>query len=190
MKNNTFHKKVYSFRLFFKDIFFLMSNIGKLHKLSKNKYISNSFREKIMTVVSSINGCTYCKWFHAKQSVKSGISSSEVKKLLNLQFDTAVDDFELTGILFSQHYAETDRKPEQFMLKKLNDEYGKQNAEAIILNIRLVFLGNLYGNTLDAFVSRLKGKKAENSSFIFEALFFLFNSPFYIFLKIVTQKDK
>ncbi len=173
MKKYGFNKKVYSFKLFFKDIFFLISNITEFKKLGKNKDISDSFREKIMTVVSAINGCVYCKWFHAKQSVKSGISADQVKDLLNLQFGTSVTDYELTAILFAQHYAETDRKPEESMLQKLYNEYGDKNAEHILLSIRMIFFGNLYGNTLDAFVSRLKGKKAENSSFLFEFIFFL-----------------
>lgn len=42
-----------------------------------------------------------------------------------------------------------------------------------MLLIRVIFFGNILGNTFDAFPSRLKGQKAENSSALFELLFFL-----------------
>jgi len=187
MSNQRFNKKVYTFSLFFNDIFFLISKIGEFNKLKKNTEINEVFSEKIMTVCSAVNGCVYCKWFHAKQSIKSGIPANEVKELLNLQFGTAVSDFELTGVLFAQHYAETNRKPDDMMLQKLYTEYGEKNANHIILNIRMIFFGNLYGNTLDAFISRIKGIKAENSSLIFELWFFITNLPVYIYLNLLTK---
>ena len=183
-----FGKKVFTFRILVKDSIFLFSSIFKLSKLKKNKDISDSFREKIMTIVSSVNGCVYCKWFHAKQSVKAGIAAAEVKNLMELQFKTTATDFELNALVFAQHYAETNRKPDQEMIQSLNEFYGDQTASHIILAIRMIFYGNLYGNTLDAFVSRINGKKAENSNLIFELWFFFNNIPTYVALKLLSGK--
>lgn len=188
MKLSYFDKKIYSFKLLLTDVFYIIPKFPELLRLRKNKEINNKFQEKIMTVVSAVNGCVYCKWFHAKQSLKAGISADKVKDLINLQFGTAVSDYELTGVLFAQHYAETNRNPETEIIKKLYDEYGKTNAEHIILSIRMIFIGNLYGNTLDAFVSRLDGIKASNSSLLFELWFFLNNLPVYIYLNMITNK--
>ncbi len=183
-----FGRKIFTFSGFFKDLFFIISAAPKFSDLKKNKDVPDSFREKIMTVVSAVNGCVYCLWFHAKMSVKSGIPAQEVKQYLNLQFGTIATDFEINALLFAQHYAETNRNPDDEMLKKLFDFYGQKTAQHIILIIRMIFFGNLYGNTLDAFISRIKGVKAENSNVLFEFFFFFFNFPVYLVLKISSKK--
>jgi AhpD family alkylhydroperoxidase len=183
----TFNKKVFSLKSFAGDLIFLFSNFSSLIRLNKNAQITNIFREKIMTVVSSINGCTYCKWFHARQAVKAGIPAADVKKLFEQQFDTTATDFELSGLMYAQHYAETNRNPNIEMTNKLVEDYGKHDADAIQLTIRMIFFGNLYGNTLDAFISRINGIKAQNSSFMFEFLFFFINIPIFVFLKLASK---
>jgi len=123
MSGMYFNRRVYTLRLFLKDVFFIISNIFELNKLRKNKEINKVFQEKIMTIVSSINGCVYCKWFHAKQAVKAGIPSESVKKLLKLQFNTIAYDYELKGLLFAQHFTETNRAPDKDMIEDLYSFY-------------------------------------------------------------------
>jgi len=41
----------------------------------------------------------------------------------------------------------------------------------------MIFFGNLLGNTFDAFLSRVRGVPAENSSLLFEVIFFFFTAP-------------
>ncbi|MCD6091025.1 MAG: carboxymuconolactone decarboxylase family protein [Bacteroidales bacterium] len=154
----------------------------------RNKKLGKTFMEKVMTVVTAVNGCTYCTWFHAKQAVSSGISETEVKNMLNLQFEADASDFDVPALLYAQHYAETNRKPDKEMTKNLFDFYGEKTAKHIILMIRMIFFGNLLGNTFDAFLSRLKGKKAKNSNVIFETLFFIVNAPFMLPLLPATKK--
>ncbi|NLM00837.1 MAG: carboxymuconolactone decarboxylase family protein, partial [Treponema sp.] len=54
----------------------------------KNANLGEQFMEKIMTVVTAVNGCVYCSWFHAKQAAQSGISQEEITNMLKLQFST------------------------------------------------------------------------------------------------------
>jgi hypothetical protein len=61
------------------------------------------------------------------------------------------------------------------MTKKLFDYYGDKTAKNIILVIRVILFGNLYGNTWDAALSRFKGKPAPDSNIIFEIFYFLMN---------------
>jgi len=173
-----FDRKIYTFRLLLSDLAFLSRNIVNVFAAMQNKKLGKVFMEKVMTVVTAVNGCTYCTWFHAKQAVSSGISETEVKNMLNLQFEADASDFEVTALLFAQHYAETNRNPDKEMTKKLFDFYGEKTAKHIILMIRMIFFGNLSGNTFDAFLSKLKGKKAKNSNVVFETLFFIVNAPF------------
>ncbi len=168
-----FDRKIYTGSLLLSDIGFLISNISKLTKISKNKYINKAFVERIMTVTTAVNGCTYCEWFHAKQALDSGISESEIKNMMKLQFEADASDFEIMALLYAQHYAETNRKPNAEMTEKLFKYYGDKTANDILLIIRMIYLGNLAGNTWDAILSRFKGIPAKSSSIVFEFVFFI-----------------
>jgi len=52
----------------------------------------------------------------------------------------------------------------------------------------MIFFGNLIGNTFDAFLSRLKGNKAQNSNAVFEFFFFMANAPFMLPLTPFMKK--
>lgn len=173
-----FDRRIFTPRILLNDMGFLFLKSPQMMSLMRDEKISRAFLEKIMTVVTAVNGCTYCAWFHAKQAVASGLSEDEVKKILNLQFHTDASDFELMALLYAQHYAETNRNPDMEMTDKLFEYYGEKTANHIIHIIRMIFFGNLLGNTFDAFISRLKGSPAENSNPLFEAIFFLFTAPF------------
>ena len=173
-----FNRNIYTTGLLFRDLGFLIINFLKIIAAMRNKKIGKVFMEKIMTVVTAVNGCRYCEWFHAKKAAAAGISNKEVKNMLQLQFQTDASDFEIPGLLYAQHYAETKRKPEKEMTDKLVEFYGEKTAYHIYLMIRIIFFGNLSGNTFDAFLSRLKGNRAENSNVIFELFFFIINLPF------------
>ncbi|MGQ9844218.1 MAG: carboxymuconolactone decarboxylase family protein [Spirochaetota bacterium] len=153
-----------------------------------NTNISKSFIEKIMLVVTAINGCPYCAWFHAKKALEAGLSKEDIKTMLALQFDARATDFETIALLYAQNYTETNRNPDQAITKKLYEFYGKKTARHIITIVRMIYFGNLSGNTFDAFLSRLKGKPALNSTTLFELLFFIISAP--IFLPILPYVKK
>jgi AhpD family alkylhydroperoxidase len=174
----TFDRKIYTPGLLLNDLGFFFKNLGRIRRAMRNPQIGKAFMERIMTVVTAVNGCAYCAWFHARQAVAEGISEEEVKNLLQLQFQTSASDHELEGLLYAQHYAETDRQPDEAMTARLVDFYGEQTAQHIILMIRMIWFGNLSGNTFDAFLSRLKGQKAPGSNLLFELVFFILSAPF------------
>lgn len=146
--------------------------------------------EKIMTVTTAVNGCVYCAWFHAKQALKCGISENEVNNLLDLQFKTHADPDEMMALLFAQHYAETNRNPDPEMTQNLLEAYGEEKANHILLIIRMINFGNLYGNTWDAVISRFKGSPALKSNLVFEMIFFLGNLPVMFPAMILIRQDK
>lgn len=185
-----FDKKIFTARLFLNDIGFLMRNAIKITGVFRNKKITKIFVEKIMTVTTAVNGCVYCAWFHAKQAVASGMSTAEVQNLLNLQFHANATGFELMALLYAQHFAETNRNPDPEMTKKLFDYYGNPTANHIILIIRMIFFGNLYGNTWDAVISRFKGNPAKDSDLFFEIGFFLMNFWIMFPAMILMKKDQ
>lgn len=186
--NSRYTRKIYTARLLFNDLGFLLANIPNIRAAQKNKKLGKAFMEKVMTVVTAVNGCRYCEWFHAKQAASSGISDEEIKNLFQLQFHADANDFELQALLYAQHYAETNRNPDQEMTDNLLKYYGPETTKHILLMIRMIFFGNLSGNTFDAFLSRLQGVKAENSNLVFEFLFFLINAPIMLPLLVLTKK--
>lgn len=172
-----FRRKIFTPKLFISDLFYILTNVPNAISAMRNKDIDRKFMEKIMTVVTAVNGCSYCTWFHSKQALSSGLTQDEIKNMLKLQFKSDSSDYELLGLLFAQHFAETNRKPDEDMIQKLEEFYGERTANHIMLFIRMIFFGNLQGNTFDAFLARLKGSKIHNGNFIFELVFFLFNLP-------------
>ena len=183
-----FDKVIFSTSLFFNDISFLLFNFPEIIAALRNKKIGKVFMEKIMTVVTAVNGCRYCEWFHAKQAASCGISETEIKNMLSLQFNANASDYEVLGLLYAQHYAETNRNPDNEMTEKLFKFYGDQTANHIILMIRMIFFGNLSGNTFDAFLSRFMGDKAKNSNVIFEFCFFTISVPIMLPILILSKK--
>jgi AhpD family alkylhydroperoxidase len=187
---NNYQGKIYTAGQYIKDIGFVIISIPRLTGAFRNKNISKSFAEKIMLVVTAVNGCRYCSWFHARQAAASGMSSEEIKDILDLQFHARAADYEIPALLYAQNYAETDRNPDALLTEKLIESYGDKTAGDINLYIRMIFFGNLSGNTFDAFLSRMRGAKAEKSSLLFELIFFILNFPFLFPLTFVLNKKK
>lgn len=185
---DSFKGKIYTFRQYREDLGFIMQNIPGFVRAFRNKAIARSFSEKIMLVVTAVNGCRYCSWFHAKQALSSGMTENKIREILDLQFHANASAQEIPALLYAQNYAETDRKPDPEVTNRLFDYYGERTAEDIILYIRAIFFGNLSGNTFDAFLSRIRGVKAENSALAFEFFFFLLNFPFLFPLSLFLKK--
>ncbi len=173
MHSTTYDKKIFSPRTLFGDLGFLIAKAPVLFRAMRNPDIGRALTGKIMMVVTAVNGCTYCTWFHAQHAVESGMSDGEIQDMFDLQFEASATGHELPAPLFAQHYAETNRNPNPEMTARLAAFYGRDTARDIMLVIRVIFFGNLLGNTFDAFPRRLKGQKAESSSALFEMLFYL-----------------
>jgi AhpD family alkylhydroperoxidase len=188
--NNNFHKKVFSAGQLFEDIGYFLVNIPLMFRSFRNKKIDKAFREKIMTITSAVNGCTYCAWFHAGQALSGGISQAEITDMLNLQFNSNASEFETMALMYAQHYAETNRNPQNEMTQKLTDYYGSITSGHILFFIRMISFGNLFGNTWDSVISRIKGKPADSGSLVFEIVFFVSSFWFMIPIMIISKKSR
>ncbi len=187
---NYYSGKIYTFKQYGEDVAFIIKSIPRFIGAFRNKNIPRSFAEKIMLVVTAVNGCRYCSWFHAKQALSSGMNETEIKEILDLQFHANASEKEIPALLYAQNFAETDRKPDREVSRRLFEYYGDKTAGDVILYIRAIFFGNLTGNTFDAFLSRIRGVKAENSNIVFEFIFFLLNFPFLFPLSLYLKNKK
>ena len=190
VQGKKFMKKVYSFSAFARDFLIFHKNIPAIIASLLHRKISRSFESKIMLTVTAVNGCKYCAWFHSKEAVNAGLNQDEVRRMLSRQFDIQIGDEEFKALNFAVHYAETDQKPDRELAADLYETYGAKAADDIFLKLRMIYFGNLCGNTFEGFLSRLKGSKPEKSFWLSELIIFLIISPLYGLLALLMKNEK
>lgn len=139
---------------FFSDLLFVCSRPGLVRAVNKNKAIPFDFRERLMLAVTSVNQCRYCSYFHTGQALKSGIDKAQISDLLAGEFAGCPQE-EIPALLYAQHWAETDGRPDTEAVQKLEQTYGREKTEAISLILHMIRLGNMSGNSWDFLRSRL-----------------------------------
>lgn len=159
-----FNKRTYrSFGEFFADIFFLTKNLRQIRGVMRGNLISSAFRERLMLSVVSVYGCRYCSWFHTGEALKSGIEKEEIASLLIGSVDDCPQD-EAVAVLYAQHWADSDTRPDPEACARLEQAYGAEKAGVINLVLRINRVGNLSGNTWDRFLNRISfGRWAKTS---------------------------
>lgn len=184
-----FKKRIFTPHILASDIRFMLKNIRRFAAVKRKGKLSHAFLEKIMTVVTAVNGCVYCSWFHAREATAAGVNESEINDLFQLQFETKAEAYELPALMYAQHFAETARHPDAQETAAFVSYYGAETAGDIMLFIRMILLGNLAGNTYDAFRSRLKGCPAPDSNALFEFGFFLLAFPLMFPASIMMKRQ-
>ena len=126
---------------------------------------SRALREKVILGVTAINDCRYCRWGHTHLAMAHGVTLEEVNQILGLQRETlqAQDRAEAAAILFAQHYAENFDHFDQESMESLRSHYSDAQVREIIAYVRAITLGNLAGNTVDAFLDCLRGNSWSNA---------------------------
>jgi AhpD family alkylhydroperoxidase len=64
--------------------------------------ISLRFRERLMIVVTEVNGCRYCSHYHSAQSTKAGVSNDELRVPLAGQIPQDSPMEEIPAITYAQ----------------------------------------------------------------------------------------
>jgi len=180
-----FKKRIYSPGLFWNDLKFIRANRHRIKEIRSKGLISRTMAEKIMLAATVVNDCKYCYYGHSHMALMNGVEQSEINELLSQNIQASVNDEESIALSFAQHFAETDRNPNPAAIEQLREFYGAEKSDQIILLIRMITVGNLTGNTFDAFFSRLKGRPAENSSVWFELLLTIMSFP--IFAAVIVS---
>jgi AhpD family alkylhydroperoxidase len=154
-------------REFFSDMLFLLKKSGRIWNSTRKKMLSKAFRERLMLAVISVYGCRYCSWVHSREALKNGVNREEIARLLQGSVDGCPEE-EAVAVLYAQHWADCDARPDKEAISRLVQTYGLDKAEAIDLALRMIRVGNLTGNTWDAFLSRVSfgvlGTKEQNNT--------------------------
>ena len=131
--------------------------------LSRRKFIRRTmrelippdFRERLMMVVTEVNGCRYCRSYHRKESLKSGVSEAELRELLAGLIPQNTPQEEFLALAYAQKWAENNAKDDPDSWQNLVETYGEEKAQAIQLILRMIRMGNLSGNLLDFLIFKL-----------------------------------
>ena len=119
---------------------------------------SAALREKVMLGVTSVTECRYCAWGHGHWAMAHGVSLEEVNQILGQQTEAlqAKAPAEAAAILFAQHYGEHLDQFDRTAIANLRTFYSDAQVAEILAYVRAITLGGLTGNTLDAWLDRLR----------------------------------
>ena len=136
---------------FFRDFSYMMKH-RELIREAMRLEISYEFRERLMLMVTEVNGCRYCSYYHAKLALEAGIEQQALTEMLagSIPKDTPQD--EISALLYAQHWAENNADPDPDIYQKILDQYGQKRTDAIHIVLRMIRMGNLLGNTLDFWI--------------------------------------
>ena len=169
MPEYTFNKRIFTFSTFAASARDLFAHLGELHGAFAQHRLSHAFSEKIMMAVTQVNGCRYCSYAHTRMALQAGVSEAELHDLLMGEF-SHIPAHELVGVLFAQHYAEQADRYDATAWQRLQDTYGAEGASDILSLIRVITFANLYGNTFDALLERLRFRPVRDSHFFDEVI--------------------
>ena len=150
-----YYKRTYrSSGEFFGDVLFLTRNTRHIISVMRGNIISGAFRERLNLAVISVYGCRYCNWGHTREALRNGVDEEEVAKLLIGSVDNCPEE-EAVALLYAQHWADFDAKPDPEATRRMEEAYGAEKAKAISLILCMIRVGNLSGNTWDRFLNRI-----------------------------------
>jgi AhpD family alkylhydroperoxidase len=133
----------------------MIGNRPLLKRAMRSGEISPGFRERLMLVVTEVNGCRYCSYYHSGQSIKAGLSNDELHVLLSGQIPGDSPEEEIPALVYAQHWAETNAQPDWQAVHRLVEIYLDERASLIHAILRMIRAGNLIGNTWDYFLNRI-----------------------------------
>ncbi len=132
----------------FGDMKFMFSHKDEVRAAMNNGLVDDAFRERLMMAVTSVNGCRYCSYMHTKEALKAGVSVEEIAAMTECEFGTCPEE-EQPALLYAQHWAEMNAKPEDEPRNRVLEIYGEEKLTTIEFLLRMIRMGNLMGNSFD-----------------------------------------
>jgi AhpD family alkylhydroperoxidase len=190
MPEYTFNKRIFTFSTFAASARDLFAHLSELPSAFTQHRISHAFSEKIMLAVTQVNGCRYCSYAHTHMALQAGVSEVELRDLLMGEF-SHIPAQELIAVLFAQLYAEQADRYDATAWQRLQDTYGVEVANDILTHIRVITFANLYGNTFDALLERLRFHPVRGSHFFDEVTVLSAGAtvvPFGLFIGMIVRR--
>ncbi len=86
MQQTGFNKRIYNLSTFTADVRSIIEHMDDLRAAFRGGRVNRAFAEKIMLVVSQVNGCRYCQFGHTRAALAAGVSPEELQKLFQGEF--------------------------------------------------------------------------------------------------------
>jgi AhpD family alkylhydroperoxidase len=137
-----------------RDLRDLLAHMSEFRGSVRSGRVSRAFAEKIMIAVTAVNGCRYCAHFHTGLALREGVPPHEIEKILATELGDFPEE-EAVALAFAQHWAETAGRPDPDAEHRFHSYYGPQVSADILNWMRMINVGNLLGNTVDAILWRL-----------------------------------
>lgn len=147
-------RRYHTLRNLLADLRAILARRKEMKPLMRGETLSKPFRERLMVVVTEVNACRYCSYYHARQALVEGISEDELQALAEGEFE-ASPPAERAALLYAQHFAEADGHPDPGASARIEAHYGPETAAAIDLALRVIRTANLMGNTFDYVLYRI-----------------------------------
>jgi len=126
-----FHKRTYQGLGEVWEDFRIIIKHRPIIRRAMRELLSPAFRERLMLVVTEVNGCRYCRTFHAKEALQVGITDAELAVLLAGQIPTDAPEEEIPAMIYARYWAESDAQPAPENVQELIEVYGEEKAAAI-----------------------------------------------------------
>ncbi|MBU0765857.1 MAG: carboxymuconolactone decarboxylase family protein [Bacteroidetes bacterium] len=136
-----------------KDLFSQSGRISALRRQLKGSAeadkIAPDLAEKIMLAVTGVNNCVYCSYLHTRTALEKGVTSEEVRQILNGEFGELPEN-EQVALLYAQHWAEQQGEPSEAARRRVIGYFGMNRTLYMELYMHIVNIGNLVSNTVEA----------------------------------------
>ena len=190
MNKSTFNKRFFTLDTFAASARDLFAHLPDMSAAFRRRTLSHASAEKVMLAVTQVNGCRYCSYAHAGMALQAGVSEVELHDLLAGELDH-IPPREQIAVLFAQHYAEQGDRYDAVAWQTLEQTYGAETAREMLVHIRLITFANLYGNTFDALLERLRLRPVQGSHFLDEIVVLSAGAtvvPFGLMLGMTVQR--
>jgi AhpD family alkylhydroperoxidase len=111
-----------------------------------------------MLAVTAVTGCRYCSWAHTGAALRSGISKDEVAGLLIGSVDDCPPD-EAIAVLYAQHWADSDGRPDPEARERLLKSYDAQTVRTIDTILHSIRFGNYIGILHERLLKRISFRR-------------------------------
>jgi AhpD family alkylhydroperoxidase len=136
------------------DLRALLRERSGIRALKSGALIDRAFQERVMLTVTEVNGCRYCAYAHSRIALAAGVAQADVDALAGGDLQGSPPE-QIPALLYAQHWAETDGRPDPEARQTVLETYGPAKTEAIELSMRMIRVGNLTGNAWDHLTYRV-----------------------------------
>jgi AhpD family alkylhydroperoxidase len=176
---NSISKRVHTFRTFWRGYAEMIRPAPDQRESLRSKRLDKSFVEQIELIVSRVNGCRTCTYVHSANALQEGLSDKELEELLALDLGHFPAERAI-AFAFAQHYAESGGQPNPATEDRFCDYYGPQRSQDILAHLRFIQFSSVTGATIQALLSRLRGRPVPGSNLLTELIVFLMCAPGYL----------